>query len=121
MHIHAPDSVAIADLAKTTVYANVFNGSERSKVEMQIGETDEWVTMEQTRAIDPNYQAIFDTEAAALAEKAKWRKLSDPIPSSHLWKAALPAQLPAGSHVLRVRTQDLDGREYSGQQMITIK
>ncbi|MBP88371.1 MAG: metallophosphoesterase [Planctomycetaceae bacterium] len=121
MNIHAPDTVAIADLAETTVYANVFNGSERSEVEMRIGDSGDWVAMEQTRAVDPNYKAIFDAEAAALAKKAEWRKLSNPHPSSHLWKAPLPAQLPAGTHIIRVRTKDPHGREYSGERKVAVK
>ena len=121
MHIHAPDTVLIADLAKTAVYANVFNGSERSHVEMQVGESDEWVVMQHARVVDPIYKAIFDAEAAALAKKAEWRKLSNPIPSSHLWKTNLPAQVSAGTHVMRVRTKDAQGREYSDERKITVK
>lgn len=121
MRIHAPDSVAIADLTDTAVYANVFNGSERSKVELQIGDAGEWVAMEQAREVDPNYKAIFDREAAALAKKATWRKLSNPIPSSHLWKTTLPAQLASGTHVLRVRATDQRGREYSAERTIKVQ
>lgn len=121
MGIHAPDAVAIADLDKTTVYANVFNGSEQSNVEFRIGESGDWTTMEHTRVIDPNYQAIYDAELAALEKGAKWRKLSAPIPSSHLWKATLPAELAAGAHILRVRTKDQHGRKFEGERTVTVK
>jgi len=121
MHIHAPERVAFDDLTKTTIYANVFNGSERSQVEMQFGKTGKWIPMQHTRAIDPAYKAIFEAEAAALAKNSGWRKLSNPHPSSHLWKAPLPSELAVGKHTLRVRTQDQYGREYSEERTITIK
>lgn len=121
MTIHAPDSVADAELSKTAIYANVFNGSSRSTVEMKIDGGD-WQPMEQTRIIDPNYKAIFDAEAAELAKNPAWRKLSNAnTPSSHLWKAALSADLAAGPHTIRVRTKDMDGREYSSERKITVK
>lgn len=121
MAIHAPEVVAVDKLAETEVVANVFNGSERSKVEMQVGGGGDWTTMQHTRRIDPGYQAVYDSEVEILKELPRWRKLSSPTPSSHVWTVRLPAELPVGTHLLRVRTTDMDGRQYESQRVIRVR
>lgn len=119
MEIDAPEVVAAAGLPDTTVYANVFNGSARSVVELRVGE-GEWITMQHTREIDPQYQHVFDHEARLLAHGKAWRELPKPKPSSHLWKAALPATTPAGTHLIEVRATDARGRTVTSQRVIRI-
>ena len=118
IHIHSPEVVKITQLAQTAVYANVFNGSERSQVEMRLG--GEWLQMQQSREVDPQYQAVFDAEEAILNDSPLWRKLSNPVPSSHLWKSTLPPAVPVGTHLLQVRATDRHGREYTSQRVLRI-
>jgi len=96
----------------------VFNGSERSQVEMRLG--GEWLQMQQSREVDPQYQAVFDAEEAILNDSPLWRKLSKPVPSSHLWKSTLPPAVPVGTHLLQVRATDRHGREYTSQRVLRI-
>lgn len=120
LRIFAPEVISTDMLAKTTVYANVFNGSERSRVELRVGSSDKLSVMQHSREVDPHYQAIVDAEAAMLKDAPLWRKLSKPHESSHLWKAGLPTDLPPGTHLLQVRTTDMHGRQHTGQRVIRV-
>jgi hypothetical protein len=121
MAIHAPEVVATDQLADTVVAVNVFNGSERSKVEMQVGTFGDWTAMKHTRQVDPGYQAVYDSEAEILAQAPRWRKLTGPTPSSHVWTARLPAGLSAGTHLLHVRTTDMHGRKYEAERVLRVR
>jgi len=50
------------DPADTMIYANVFNGSARTKTEIRLGDQGTWTTMDRTEEIDPGYQSVFDCE-----------------------------------------------------------
>src|SRR5690606_4139314 len=75
IEVDAPEVVSTAQLADTVVYANVFNGSEKSVVEMRVGD-GEWQPMEQTREVDPKYARTFELEEAVIGNPPAWRKLS---------------------------------------------
>lgn len=125
MNVHAPECVFVDDLANTTVYANVFNGSERSKVQMRVGK-GKWITMEHSIELDPTFKATGEAEAAILArykkdEQKPWTKLSNPKASPHLWRATLPAKLPGGVHLIHVRATDINGKVVNGRRTIRVK
>jgi len=121
MELEAPDEVASAMTGETAFYANIFNGSEKSTVEFRVGGKDAaWQTMEHIREVDPNYVQTYEREAALLEKGAEFRKLPKPKPSSHLWKAMLPAKLSAGVHEIDVRTTDVWKRTYTSQRVIRV-
>ncbi len=119
MEIDAPDAVRQAELSDVTVSANVFNGSEKSTVELRIDEGP-WRKMVRTRRVDPKYQRVYDREAALLAEREAWRPLAAPKPSSHLWQIGLPGDLSAGTHLLHVRWTDRHGRKVTGRRVLRV-
>jgi hypothetical protein len=118
MNIQAPDEVSVAELGETVVHVNVFNGSERSAVEMQLGPDGPWMPMKRIVTEDPAYQAVVAAEDAIAAKP--WRKLTRPKLSTHLWRAPLPADVEPGVYTLRVRTTDMHGRSYAGRRVIRI-
>jgi hypothetical protein len=118
MNIQAPDEVAVDQLAEIDVFVNVFNGSERSIVELQLRSADEWVPMERIVTTDPAYQAVVAAEEA-IADKP-WRKLASPKQSTHLWRAQLPGDVEPGAYTLRVRTTDMHGRRLEGNRVIRV-
>ncbi|MBC8353681.1 MAG: calcineurin-like phosphoesterase C-terminal domain-containing protein [Planctomycetes bacterium] len=120
MQIHAPELVTVDKLRETNIYVNVFNGSERSKVEMRIGKDDDWTAMEQTREADPQLQKVYDAEAKVIGDPANWRKMSKPKASTHLWNAAFPTDTNVGTHLIEVRETDMYGRVTSSQRVIRI-
>ncbi|MDP7018982.1 MAG: calcineurin-like phosphoesterase family protein [Pirellulaceae bacterium] len=117
MQIHAPDAVAAAAAGETTIYANVFNGSSRSKVEIQVGESP-WRAMQHSAEPDPGFVKVVAAEKAI--EKPTWRALPAVVPSSHLWKLNLPAKLPVGVHLIRVRATDEKGKAVNGARVIRV-
>jgi hypothetical protein len=89
---------------------NVFNGSEKSTVEMAIDDSETWVKLEQRVEIDPVYQRLFDSQPKIKPETEQL--LPTPRLSYHLWFGRLPEQLKPGTHLLRIRSTDMHGRVY---------
>jgi hypothetical protein len=118
MNIESPEEVAREKLAETEIFINVFNGSPKSTVEMRVGEEGEWRRLERRVMIDPAYQRVFDAEAAI--PDPPWRSLPRPRPSTHLWRGTLPSDLPVGSHLIQVRTEDMHGRTFEDRRAIRV-
>ncbi len=121
MQINAAENVRVDQIAQAEVYVNVFNGSERSKVEMQVGEAD-WIEMQRVVQADPGLQAVYEAEAALLAtqDSKPFTVIKKPKGSTHLWKAKLPHSLSVGTHLIRVRTTDMHGRSYKASRVIRL-
>lgn len=118
MQIHVANEVPLASAHEQQVLVNVFNGSPRSTVEMRVGDQGDWITLERIRVVDPAYQATYDNERA-LPER-NWIDLPKPAPSTHIWGAQLPAGIEAGTHLIRVRTTDMHGREFTDQRIVRV-
>ncbi|MEQ8856251.1 calcineurin-like phosphoesterase family protein [Gimesia sp.] len=118
MNIIAPEAVTVDKVAETNVMVNVFNGSEKSKVEMQIGESGSWAPMERIVTIDPSFKKLSETENGV--EAKAYRDLPKAKNSTHLWQAKLPDGLKAGTHLLRIRTVEMDGDEHVAGRVIRI-
>lgn len=106
-------------LEQCKIWANVFNGSEQTRVEYQINGQDPWHEMTRTLEVDPLYQRIYDREAQLLPEITP--KMSKPGICTHLWKASPPADLAAGTHLVSVRATDPDGRTVAGKYVIRVE
>jgi hypothetical protein len=119
MHIHAPDSITTAQVRTTEVLANIYAGSERSVVEMKVGDGGEWVPMKRIERTDPYYEAMKAAEASETPPRG--RELPRPAVCRHLWTAPLPANLPPGAHVIRVRAVDMFGQRDEGTRVIRIE
>ncbi|MCO5295994.1 MAG: calcineurin-like phosphoesterase family protein [Fimbriimonadaceae bacterium] len=116
MHIIAPDALLASETRGTTVYANVFGGSEFSVVEMKFADGP-WIPMRKVLVEDPDYVAMFKRDASLLPP---YRALPAPIPSPHLWKSALPKVESAGVYPIHVRTTDMFGQTYLGTRIVRI-
>lgn len=120
MEIDAPEVVKQSETGETTVFVNVFNGSEKTKVELRVGDGD-WQPMENTFAVDPKFQRVVDREAEILKLEGKWRKLPNPKKTTHLWRVNLPPEIPVGTHRIEIRATHYDGREHQGQRIIRVE
>jgi hypothetical protein len=116
LSIHAPVSVASGDAAATEVLVNVFAGSERSTVEMKLGDTGAWQAMERVLRKDP-----FFVEQYARETPETRKRMYPAEPSLHLWRGTLPANPPPGTHLLEVRTTDVFGQSFSDLRVIRIE
>jgi hypothetical protein len=115
MSIFTPDEIAAGDVATTPVLANVFAGSDTSIVEMTEDGGGAWTRMRKVEQPDP-----FLTNLKAAAKDGT--KYVDPMPKCpHLWSGTLPAGLPAGVHVVHVRTTDMFGHVYTDNRTVLVK
>ncbi len=118
MNVYAPEQVAEDVLETTAIHANVFNGSERSKVEMRLDADAQWVPMKRALEIDPLFKQV--TAFEEIVRKAAWLALPRPKASRHLWKATLPAGTSPGVYLLRVRETDRHGRVHMGYRVLRV-
>lgn len=118
MNIYVPDSVPANETGNTRVLVNVFFGSERSRVEMRVGEEGDWITLRPVQEPDPAYAGMKKMEEQYTLPG---RKLPGLMNSPHLWTANLPPNLPRGAHVLHVRTTDMFGRTWSDCRILTVR
>lgn len=118
MNIYVPDSVPVGEVANTRVLVNVFFGSERSVVEMRLGEKGEWILLKPVQEPDPAYAEMKKLEEQYTLPG---RRLPGLMSSPHLWAGNLPASLPRGTHVLTVRTRDMFGQEWYDRRIFTVK
>src|ERR1700728_3824884 len=82
-------------LGASTLIANVFDGGEKTKVKMVIGDRAP-IEMARLSRPDPFVQEVF---ARNEATKKAWVKAED---SSHIWTARLPGDLAPGTYPLVV-------------------
>jgi hypothetical protein len=124
MNIYAPDEVASAKAGDTLVVANVFAGSPKSTVEMRLDGHGGWVTMERFIALDPNHSrlhALNDLIPEELGRGVTGTYDHETFTSLYsLWRAPLPAGLPAGTHAIRVRSTDMFGQVHHGARIIRV-
>lgn len=119
MNIYAPDVVEASKAGETEILANVFAGSERSKVEMRLKAEDPWIPMEQNAMQDPAYVRTKQLEDRVITEKNK--QLTGAFKTPHIWKANLPKDATPGTYLLQVRTTDMFGQTYTGNRVINIR
>ncbi|MEZ6066936.1 MAG: calcineurin-like phosphoesterase C-terminal domain-containing protein [Planctomycetaceae bacterium] len=102
------------------VTVNVFNGSEKTNVEMRVDE-GEWTTLPRVPGVDPKYQRTFDAEAAILAQTPNFRKLPTPRVTGHLWQGPIPTGLSPGTHRIDVRATDHWGRVFDSHRILRVE
>jgi hypothetical protein len=105
--------VSRVSLVASTLVVNVFDGGERTKVRMRIGDRPP-VEMARTPRPDPFVQEVFSRNAAT---KKSWVAAD---PSSHVWAARLPADLAEGAYRLEVEAVDQYGRTSTGRLALEV-
>ena len=100
--------IPLATVPATTIVANVFDGGPKTKATLKIGERAP-IAMSRVRAPDPFVEEVFARNEAV---KKPWVKAE---PSSHIWTARLPADLPAGTHCATVEATTEYGDKVYGR------
>ena len=100
-------------LSASTLVANVFDGGERTKVKMVIGDR---APIEMTRSSrpDPFVQEVF---ARNEATKKPWVSADN---SSHIWAARLPGDLKPGTYPVVVEAVGEYGQRLSGRLALEV-
>jgi hypothetical protein len=117
MHVWAPESVPRRQAHLTEFLVNVYNGSERTRVEFRVDGAGDWTAMTQTARPDPFYLEAKERETEGME---RLQTLPNAIPSPHLWSAHLPEGLAPGRHLLEVRATDPWGRTFEGTRALRV-
>lgn len=104
MAIHAPKVLRQGSYPGFGLTANVFMARPDTVVEARIGDGD-WRSMQRINQPDPLIR-----EVNAMDDRSDVLRAYDRTPeataSSHLWRMALPTDLPVGMHRITVRASD---------------
>ena len=126
MNIYLPDELTKTQADTTHVLVNVFAGSEKSVVEMQV-DNGNWIKMENFKTIDPEILRMHQL-SPYLDTEINGKKLDDifgysmdfPSVSTHIWKAALPKGIAPGTHKITVRTTDMYNQTYTAHRIFNL-
>ncbi len=127
MNIYLPEEISSEALDTTKVLVNVFNGSSRSKVEMKVGESGQWIELAQTVASDPANMELYrlsdyldqEVNGKQLDEALGW-KMDYPSKSDHFWIGNLPGTLKEGTHKMTIRTVDMFGNTFLSHRIFRV-
>jgi hypothetical protein len=117
MNIMAPNEVTTEALNNSRLWVNVFNGNQRTNVEMRIGDRP-WQRLEQQAALDPDYVRQVALEKQFVPPLP--RSLPKPVVTPHLWTALLPTDLAPGSHVIEIRATEENRFAASSRRIIRV-
>jgi hypothetical protein len=101
--LHSPGLVRRGAYPGYGVYANVWMGQADTRVEYRVDE-GAWKPMTRVPQPDPSFvaQVVQDDEASTLRG---FDRVPEAVPSTHLWRGALPTDLTVGEHRVQVRAQ----------------
>ena len=102
--LHAPKVLRRGAWPGFAVYANVWMGDAETCVEYRVGD-GAWQPMRRVERGDPALLAINADDDRADALRG-FDRAPEAIDSPHLWRGALPTNLPAGEHIVEVRAFD---------------
>lgn len=105
--------MSIAQVPAAGVLVNLFDGGPKSSVSFQINGGPS-LPMVLTKRRDPEVNELFVRNADT---KKSWVQA---IPSTHLFEADLPDDLPAGVHTLSVEATDEFGRVHHAHAVLEI-
>lgn len=115
MALHAPKALRQGAYPAWGVYANVFMGHAGTRVEYRV-DGGEWRPMAQVQRPDP--RLLAENARDDLADGLRgYDRSPEAEPSPHLWRGALPTDLPAGEHVVDVRAFD----DWQGEQRARVR
>ncbi|MCC5833818.1 MAG: calcineurin-like phosphoesterase family protein [Opitutales bacterium] len=104
--------IGFAELNEVRIKVNLFNGSERSKVEARINRGD-WMPMKHS-------PGSFSPFFANLQEQGHIPERIRALPTTHLWTMDMPNGLDQGTHLIEVRAEDPYGRSFSQSKIVEI-
>ena len=73
----------------------------------------------QVAEVDPYFQQLKQQEKDH--PEMLGRALPETAKSTHLWKVALPANLPTGEHTISVQTEDMYGRVFNASRSLRVR
>jgi hypothetical protein len=102
--LHAPKVLRQGAYPAFGVYANVYMGTDDSRVEYRI-DNGAWRAMAKVLQPDPRLLAENARDDGAEALRG-YDRSPEAVPSRHLWRGTLPTDLAVGEHAVEVRFID---------------
>lgn len=128
MNIYLADEIPRNRVDSTQVLVNVFAGSSRSLVEMQLDHQTDWQPLTPVATRDPEclrmhqlnkiLEQSFDGQT--LEELLGW-KMDAPSLSRHMWSGPLTCGLTPGVHTITVRTKDMFGQLWTERRVFSVR
>jgi hypothetical protein len=109
--LYHPKAVPFRRSTSASIYANFFMGNTDDTVEYRIDD-GAWMKMQRTEEFDPAYYRYVQ-DWDYLEHIVPGQRPSNPIPCTHLWKARIATNLPAGEHRIEVRAKDRFDRTHT--------
>lgn len=124
MNVHTPSLIEADKAPQTPVLINLFNGSERSRIEMRLTTEGAWTPLSRKVDNDPGYVALKAVEEKIPSfkpggGKPPYRALPAIEATPHLWQANLPALKP-GVHELQIRATDMWGKSHLERRLLRV-
>ena len=113
MRLFLPLNIAADQTQPQEISVNVYNGSEKSTVEMSV-DGGEWTKLEKQLKVDPFYAKLAARDANTFPKPGK------PKVCHHLWQGKLPVDMKPGTHLVRVKTTDRHGRTYQSHRSVRV-
>ena len=126
INVQMPATLEKDAVKGTELTANVFAGNTKSKVEMRVDETGDWIPMKQVYRPDPahvemkTFEENFKGTDGKLPQFIKG-SMSKSDKCHHLWVGEVPTSLSSGVHHVSVRTVDMFGKEYISHRPFDVK
>ena len=127
MNIYLPEDIQKRSVDTTHVLVNVFAGSDRSVVEMQIDQNGSWIPLDTIRTIDPQclqmhkLSPYLETKVdGTVLEDVLGYSMDYPSISYHIWQAKLPEGITTGTHVITVRTTDMYKQTWNASRIFRV-
>lgn len=119
MEIYSPKVIAFGRRTTAAIYVNYFMGKKGDEPEYRIG-NGAWKKMAYVEEADPTYYA-YVYKWDSIDSLIPGRRPSNPVKSTHLWRASFPSDLPLGKHTLEVRVKDTYGRTHTQSKELRVE
>lgn len=111
---------ALQKLPNKSVLANIFAGSDETKVKMQV-DGGKWIAMQKSEIVDPNVARIvqlnkLNVSPTLFSKEAGLRNSVSP----HIWQGKLPENLLSGIHLITIEAFESEGFKVLAKQTFTI-
>ncbi len=109
MHVHVSQQNTSEETDNLLVTANIFNALPDARVQMRIGDDEEWLDMEKLTERDPVRLEAADLDALIeeyFGEDLPWLEMGGTANTYTLWQGSTDKPLGKGTHVVHVRSED---------------
>ncbi|WP_073002191.1 calcineurin-like phosphoesterase C-terminal domain-containing protein [Mariniphaga anaerophila] len=124
MHIWVPFNYVFEKFSPDdkVIYANIYAGNNNTKVDVQIEGQDKWIPMEKVLEYDSYYNRIMELSKMGIPINKNIHdyKIKE-YPSRHLWKAAIPENLPKGIYIVNIKATDPFGLNAKSMALLYVE